>query len=356
MVEKLSISPIDKSRWAIVLAGCIVLLGLAGCASDTESSKASDSRPTSEVETSNPVVIPAFQRDSAYAFVAKQVAFGPRNPGSEGIAAFRNWLIAKLEGYGATVYQQEFQARIYTGDTYPSVNIIGSFNPSSKNRILLAAHYDTRFIAEEDEDESMREKPIDGADDGASGVGVLVEIARLLSETPIETGIDLVFFDAEDQGRRGDSQAYVETWCLGAQYWSRNPHIPGYDARFGILLDMVGARNAFFNKENVNGVHTHASQIHQLYNKVWSLANAMGKGRYFQGRSISGIIDDHYFVNRDAGIPMIDIINKPPDSEEGFGVHWHTHNDNLDIIDKNVLGSVGQVVTAVVYRQAAGQF
>jgi Zn-dependent M28 family amino/carboxypeptidase len=327
----------------------ILLLILAGCKQDstTQTDSAEDM----------PITIPVFNRDTAYVYIEQQLQFGPRNPGSNGIAACREWLALQLEESGATVIRQKFQARFYYGAVHPSENIIGQFNPDNKTRIILGAHYDTRYIAEEDPDTARRDQPIAGADDGASGIAVLLEIARLLSEHELSIGVDIIFFDAEDQGNR-DSNADPEntSWCVGAQYWSRNPHKPGYKARFGILLDMVGARNAFFNRENVTGLYPHAKQVHELYAKVWNLANAMGKGRYFQNRTISGIIDDHYFVNKIAGIPMIDIINKPPDNPEGFGAHWHTHQDDIDIIDKNTLATVGQVVTAVVYRTASGGF
>ncbi len=119
---------------------------------------------------------------------------------------------------------------------------------------------------------------------------------------------------------------------------------------------MVGAANATFNRENVRGVYRHSPQLTEYYSKVWNLARSMGKSRYFTDQVISPIIDDHYYVNRIAGIPMIDIINKPAGSEESFGPHWHTHSDDIDIIDRNTLGSVGQVVTAVIYRESAGRF
>lgn len=330
---------------------------LQSCGPDESvANEGSQGTTTTEERENKAVTIPAFERDSAYAYVARQVSFGPRNPGSEGIEECRQWIIGKLREFGADVHRQEFTARVYTGEEYASVNIIGSFNPGHTHRVLLAAHYDTRFMAEEDKDPEMQDDPILGADDGASGVGVLLEIARLIGENGIDIGVDFIFFDAEDQGKRGGESSSNETWCLGAQYWSRNPHVAGYAPKFGILLDMVGSKNAFFNRENVARVHPHADEIHDLYNRVWNLARAMGKGRYFQNRQISGIIDDHFFVNRDAGIPMIDIINKPPGAEDGFDDYWHTHNDDLDIIDKNTLGSVGQVVTAVVYREAAGKF
>jgi Zn-dependent M28 family amino/carboxypeptidase len=327
------------------------------CSNDSTSDKIST--PTgvkSKTETRKPVSIPPFNRDSAYTYVADQVAFGTRQPGSEGIENARKWMINTLKRFGAEVIEQKFDARFYTGETHASVNIIGKINPSHKNRIILAAHYDTRFMAEQDSDEARKNEPILGADDGASGVGVLMEIARLINDNPIDLGIDIVLFDAEDQGQRGNQPGSRKTWCIGSQYWSKTPHIRGYKANFGILLDMVGAKDATFNRENVKGEYRNADQVHDLYRNVWSLARAMGKGNHFLNRTVSWIIDDHYYVNTIAGITMIDIINKPPSDNIPFGLHWHTHNDNMDIIDKGTLGAVGQVVTAVLYRESTGAF
>lgn len=308
-----------------------------------------------ETTETAPVSIPPFSRDSAYHFVEQQLSFGPRNPGSDGMLACRKWLIEKFEAYHADVIQQDFQAHFADGSVVPSVNIIAQYNPENRTRILLAAHYDTRAIAEEDADPATRDKPIMGADDGASGVAILLEIARLLQAHSIGLGVDLILFDAEDQGLR-DDDSDNSSWCIGSQYWSKNVHVANYRPRFGILLDMVGAKNAFFNKENVTGLYKQAKEVHNLYTKVWNLAAAMGKGRYFQDRAISGIIDDHYFVNKNTGIPMIDIINKPPGDQHGFGDHWHTHKDDIGVIDRNTLAAVGQVITAVTYRSDAGTF
>ena len=176
------------------------------CGDDSASDQDTTTTTTAvkpKTEKRKPVTVPPFNRDSAYAFVAAQVAFGTRQPGSEGIKNARKWMISTLERFGAEVVEQKFDASFYTGETHASVNIIGKINPSNPNRVMLAAHYDTRFMAEQDDDEALKDKPILGADDGASGVGVLMEIARLLSEHPIDLGIDIVFFDAEDQGKRG---------------------------------------------------------------------------------------------------------------------------------------------------------
>jgi hypothetical protein len=227
--------------------------------------------------------------------------------------------------------------------------VIAAFNPTYARRVVLAAHWDTRFAA--DEDKVGADKPSDGADDGGSGVGILLEIARLLKDNPISIGVDLVFFDAEDQG---SSDGGAETWCLGSQYWAENPHTRGYRAEYGILLDMAGAKGATFQKEDLTGVFvpSKVSRIHQHYDKLWALARGMNKSAHFLDVRSRPITDDHYFVNLTTDIPMIDIINKPVDSAKGFGDHWHTHGDNMSVIDPNVLGAVGQVVTAYLYNSS----
>ena len=319
-----------------------------------------DNRSVQETVTEAPkkeVTIPVFNSDSAYAYVEKQVSFGPRSPNSEGHRDCKNYLVNKLGSFADQVIQQDFSAQTYRGDAFDATNIIGQFNPSNRERILLAAHWDSRFIAEEDPDESKRDEPILGADDGGSGVGVLLEIARLMKSDPIDLGVDIVFFDAEDQGERGNPNAN-ETWCLGAQHWSRNPHSGGANAKFGILLDMVGGKNAQFSIENVRNTYepVHAGKIDALYREVWQLAQAMGKGNYFVKTVTNPTTDDHYFVNIIRKIPMIDIINKPLDSRTSFMPNWHTHADDMDGIDKRTLRAVGQVVTAIVYKEEGGVF
>ena len=215
--------------------------------------------------------------------------------------------------------------------------------------MVLAAHWDSRHVADYDPDASRQNEPILGADDGGSGVGILMEIARAIQKNPIDLGVDIVLFDAEDYGESQGED--ITTWCLGSQHWSRNPHVAGYRADFGILLDMVGSKGARFTKEEVS--RTFAPQV---LDKVWKLSQNMGYGNYFVNDNTRQLVDDHLFVNQIARIPMIDIINRPVDTETGFGHYWHTHADDMSVIDKQTLRAVGQTLLAVIYQKSAGRF
>lgn len=290
---------------------------------------------------------PSFNADSAYAFVQKQVAFGPRVPGTKGHADTKDWMISKLESYGWAVQKQEFQAKTYDGLTWDLTNIIASHNPQATKRILLAAHWDTRRIA--DKDTERLHEPIDGANDGGSGVGVLLEIARTIAtqELKPDVGIDIILFDGEDDGEpekasiRNNQQVW---WCHGSQHWSKNKHVPNYSAYYGILVDLVGAKNAKFYREGYS--RQYASGI---VTKVWGNAAKIGHSDFFIQKDAPEILDDHAFVNEWAGIPMIDIIEFSPDF--GFGHYHHTHQDNMDLIDPRSLKAVGETVLFTVYQE-----
>ncbi len=288
------------------------------------------------------VKIPNVNRDSAYAFVKKQVDFGPRMPGTDAHKKCSEWFKSKLESYGAKVTMQRFDADLYFGKKVEAVNVVGVINPEKKKRILLCAHWDSRFQA--DQDKERKKEPILGADDGGSGVGVLLEIARVVQQNPIDLGIDILLFDVEDQGNDSDGNEDTSlTWCLGSQYWAKNKHANGYKAEYGILLDMVGSKGARFGREEFS-----MRNAPDVMNKVWKTAQDMGYGNYFVNDRVGGITDDHVFVTQ-GGVRTIDIINRPEGG--GFGKYWHTHDDNMDVISKKSLAAVGNVVLNVLYNE-----
>lgn len=328
-----------------IIIAVILVLGFISCGEDTKKAE------VATVASKPRVKIPAFDMDNAYANIEKQLSFGHRVPGTPEHAACKDWIVSELQKNGATVQVQEFKADFLGLKQQQSYNIIASYNLDKKPRIMLAAHWDSRLVAEKDKDESLQKKPIMGADDGGSGVGVLLEISRLFNENPIDLGVDIVFFDAEDNGVPNGDETTVDTWCLGSQYWAKNPHEKNYKAKYGILLDLVGAKGAEFLFEGYS-----ANNAPDLLKKTWTLAQNMGYSNYFKNENAGYITDDHVHVMNGRNFPMIDIISLPNRDKSGFAAHHHTHDDDLAIIDKNTLRAVGQVVTALVYKESDGSF
>ncbi len=286
---------------------------------------------------------PAFNADSAYHFVKTQVDMGPRNPGSRAHAQCASWLQKKLESYGGTVQIQTASIKTYDGKVWMNKNIIAEFNPAATDRILLCAHWDCRPMADHDSLPSNRNKPILGANDAASGVGVLLEVARAIAEKQPTVGIDIIFFDLEDYG---DPDGLTEdSWCLGAQYWSKNPHKPQYFARFGILLDMVGAQGAVFPREGSSLYYARS-----VVDKVWTKAQSMGYGNYFINTETNPTTDDHVYINEFINIPTIDIVHYDAENRSYFKCH-HKQCDDMRNIDKNTLEVVGKVLLEVIYNE-----
>ncbi|MCC7244106.1 MAG: M28 family peptidase [Saprospiraceae bacterium] len=325
-----------------VLLGSVIFSYVKQC-SPTPLPTPKPATQTTSASTAQPmgpkVEVPVFNADSAYHFVKKQVDFGPRIPNTPTHAKCAAWLVKTLQGYGLKVTEQKFQAKHYKGETFNAINIIGEYRPENPRRILLAAHWDSRFMA--DKDAQNQNKPIDGADDGGSGVGVLLEIARTLARTPADIGVDILLLDAEDQGNDGGEET---TWCLGSQYWAENPHRGGYSPYHAVLLDLVGAKGAKFQKEGAS-----MQVAPETVNKIWKIAADLGHSGLFVNNLGPGIVDDHLFIIRGASIPMIDIVSMPGNGEHLFGSHHHTHADNMSVIDKNVLKAVGQTMTTFIY-------
>jgi len=326
----------------LIISLSAILISTVSC---EQGSKGNQSR-TKTVEK-KPVFVPRCNGDSAYYYVDKQVSFGPRVPGTKAHDECAKWLIKKFSRVSDTVIIQKFMARTYDNVIRNGENIIASFNPDKKNRILLMSHWDSRPFADQDPNPANHKKPIDGANDGASGVGVLLENARQFSLHRPDVGIDIVLFDLEDWGPPTQLKMYKdEYWGLGAQYWSKSPHVFGYAANFGILLDMVGVPNPTFRKE-------YFSKDYARYylDLVWSRAGDIGYGDYFLDEDGGAVNDDHVFVNRIAKIPSIDIIYlEPENAKNTFFKQWHTLGDNMEHISKESLRIVGQVMLTVVYN------
>lgn len=291
---------------------------------------------------------PEFNADSAYQYVANQVAYGPRVPNTAMHKACGDYLANQLALFGAQVKEQEMNLIAYDKTVLEAKNIIGIYNAEAKKRVLLFAHWDSRPYADHDADPANHKKAILGADDGGSGVGVLLEIARQIGLNSPEVGIDIIFFDAEDYGipefYEGDYKQ--DTWCLGSQFWAKNPHTPNYKANYGILLDMVGSKNAAFYKEQIS-----MRYAPNIVDKIWNTARNLGYGKYFINAIGAAVTDDHVYVIGGRNIPCVDIINNDPDSETSFAAYWHTVNDTMQNIDKETLKAVGQTVLEVIYNE-----
>ncbi len=314
---------------SIIMIGLVMLSGCGGSTGQAASGE-SESESAAVAAPGTEVMDMSFDADSAYSYVAKQVSFGPRVPGSEAHANTAAWLESELRRHGAEVTLQKAKLKAFDGTELPMTNIMGSYKPEKSDRLLLLAHYDTRPWADQDATAANRKKAIDGANDGASGVGVLLETARMLGERQPDKGIDILFVDCEDYGTEGDD----ESWALGARYFAEHPIKPGYRPARAILLDMVGGVGAEFPAEYMS-----RSSAPEIDDAIRAAAARAGHSSKFPRKIGGAITDDHVELIK-AGIPAIDII----DYRGGFCPTWHTMEDNMDNIDKETLKAVGETL------------
>lgn len=284
-----------------------------------------------------------FVADSALEFLSAQCRFGPRVPGTQAHSRCAEYLKQQLTLWTDTVVTQSAPITTFDGKTFNAINIMGRINTDAATRILLLAHWDCRPWADKDEDPAMHHTPVMGANDAASGVAVLMELARIMSNNKpgIGIGVDLLMVDAEDWG----SYDNEDSWALGTRLWASNhKQLLGQDyaPTFGILLDMVGARGARFAPEYFSTQY--APGVVKL---VWDTAREAGYGSYFVQSSGGAVTDDHVVVNTIASIPCIDIIDMRGD---GFFEHWHTSHDTINDIDAATLKAVGQTLTRLIYN------
>lgn len=308
-----------------------------------------------------PIVNIQFNADSAYQFCAAQCDFGPRTMNSEAHERCAQWISQKFLQYGYTVELQKADLKGYDGTILKSTNIIASSQPSTPNsqlpKVLICAHWDSRPWADNDPDSANWRKPVMAANDGASGVAVMLELARLIQQhDSLNVAVDFICFDAEDWGipqwdETGDG---TDSWALGAQYWAKKyqekslhsqPSTLNY--QYAILLDMVGGQGAKFYQEGYS-----KQKAGRIVEKIWRAAHAAGYGSTFPMQESGFVTDDHVPVNDIANIPCVDIINQYPDCpQSSFGPTWHTVNDDMQHIDKNTLQAVGQTLLQVLYNE-----
>ncbi len=287
--------------------------------------------------------VPAFSGSQAFEYLRQQCAFGPRNPGSRAHEQCLNFLTQQLQFCTGAVTRQNFPHTGYEHEPYTMTNVIATFNAPAAKRILIAAHWDSRPRSDRETSKALIEKPVPGANDGASGVAVLLELARIMKNNPPPIGVDLVLFDGEDFGKSGD----LDNYFLGSRYFAAS-RPPGFNPRFGILLDMIGDRALQLPKEGFSVQY--APDVVQL---VWDTARELGLPAFTD--AVGPMVEDDHVPMNNAGIRMIDII----DSELIGGNtaspernYWHTQRDTPDRCSAQSLETVGTLLATIIYNKA----
>lgn len=279
---------------------------------------------------------PVFDGQAALALVKKQTDFGPRVPGSPAHSETLDWMEEFLKPLADVVQRQPFTAyNPFSQQSVSAANLIASFYPEKRRRIMLCAHWDSRPVA--DQENPPVDEPISGAVDGAAGTAIMLQMARILAEHEPAYGVDIVLFDAEDIGIAGAYPDF-ENWFQGSRYFARVAKQTGYKPWFAILVDLVGDREATYYKEQLS-----LDYAPDIVEKVWEMAATLGITQFKQSPGTT-LYDDHWILNRDAGIPAIDIT-------EGIGdySYWHTREDTFDKVSAESLAAVGKVLVGVLY-------
>ena len=323
------------------------LLPLALACTACKSSKSSTD--TSSTLDSSLICRVAFNGDSAYHFAQKQCDFGARTPGSSANKACGDYILSQFARFGLATTVQSTTVKGWDGKSLPCRNLIAQYRPEAKERIVLAAHYDSRPWSDQDADSTKHRQPVMAADDGASGVAVMLEVARNLQKLNPAIGVDFVCFDVEDYGAPYWAPEAVRndenTFCLGSQYWSEQATAKGYRARYGILLDMVGGRDNQFYFEGFSMKYAQSAAV-----RLWDAARYAGAENYFISEMGGMITDDHVPMNTIAGIPTIDVIGYNP-SSAGFPAHWQTTHDTMDKLSPATLRAVGQSLLQLLSQE-----
>lgn len=320
----------------------IFLAALAvGCSGSSRNATGASAAADDSIEAAA-----VFDADSAFSYVRAQVAFGPRVPGTEGNRRCGDYIISELRRHGVdSIAVQTTSATAFNGDALPVRNIFASINPGATDRLLFAAHYDTRPWADNETDPELRNKPIDGANDGGSGVAVMLEMARQIARTDsLPVGVDLLFVDAEDYGDGESSDE--ESWCLGTRRWVKQmPYSQENRPRYAVVLDMVGGAGARFHREYFSDRFAPA-----VVSRIWEVARRSGYAGIFQNSQGGAVVDDHTVLNS-AGIPAVDVIESRNAETGTFPPTWHTHADNIENIDPASLKAAGQTMINLIFNE-----
>tara|TARA_Y100001001_G_scaffold163540_1_gene192764 strand:+ start:254 stop:1168 length:915 start_codon:yes stop_codon:yes gene_type:complete len=282
--------------------------------------------------------IPVFNGNAAFTHLVAQCDFGPRNPGSVGHQKALDYFLNVLTTLADTVSTQSFTEIMPRSKQKVEMhNIIAQFNPKAKKQIMISAHWDTRPWGDRSLSIMRKDQPILGANDGASGVAILLELAKVLHDNPQKIGVNLVLFDAEDFGSSGDSWSY----CKGSQYFAKN--LPITLPEYAINLDMVGDANLEIYIERIS-----YKQNPSLVLELWGLAEEL-KLSGFKKMAYHSIFDDHVPLYELAGIPAVDIIDFDyPDEKTNY---HHTYNDIVENCSPESLRQVGTLMVHHIYNQ-----
>lgn len=274
-----------------------------------------------------------FNADSAMSYVRQQLAFGSRAPGSPGWQKTGDWMVARLKATADVVVEQKWTHTLASGKPLPERNILARFKPEATRRVLYVTHWDTRPTADSDPDPANRDKPMPGANDGASGVALLMAVADALKKAPPAMGVDLLFVDGEDYGTFGPPDVDV---LIGSTYFASHPPSPGYKPEFGVLWDMIGDADLNIPQEMYS-----VQREPQVVQRVWGAAKDLGYDKYFlPDVRTYPITDDHYPLLQ-AGLPVVDVIDLDYDAH-------HTTHDTIDRVSKHSLQVVGDVAMALL--------
>jgi glutaminyl-peptide cyclotransferase len=284
--------------------------------------------------------IPRFDGDFAYESILQYEKFGPKIPGSTNHQKTGDWITAELRKLGFTVLEQKAESMTTDGKKIPIRNLIARHSIHLKKRVLLSAHWDNRPHADRDPHAKNHHREVPGVNDGGSGVAVLLTIAKAIHDQKpdSEMGVDLAFWDAED----GGTYSQPETFCIGSQYWAQNPIPENYSAEFGINFDMVGRKGSLFPIESYS--KRYAPNLIRNWKEA---AIRSGHGDYFIDEEIGPVVDDHYFVSKGRGFPMMDLIYMTTDGK--FAPEWHTVDDTSEYISRDVMKAVGQTTLELIY-------